>query len=150
MEQKLLLDSENKYRGARLGDQDQEVSMDAATERGRSRRGKATWSRAARAPHRRRATMNLASIKEEEPSTEITKRRSDDCSIRSRGCFVSVTLQKKKMLATPKGHERLRAAATTTVAVEGDMGYDYKGSSFRGHRGSSSERIGEKVSLDSK
>ncbi|RZR89588.1 hypothetical protein BHM03_00017333 [Ensete ventricosum] len=60
------------------------------------------------------------------------KRRSGYCSRSSRSCFVSVTLRKKKMLVTPKGHERLRVVATTTVAVEGDMGYDYKGSSFRG------------------
>ncbi|RWW51141.1 hypothetical protein BHE74_00042571 [Ensete ventricosum] len=59
VEQKLSLDSERKYVGARLGDQDQEVLMDAATGRGcgrrdRSRRGRATWSRAARVPRRRR------------------------------------------------------------------------------------------------
>ncbi|RWW56391.1 hypothetical protein BHE74_00036904 [Ensete ventricosum] len=63
---------------------------------------------------------------------------------------LEITYSRKKMSATPKGHKRLRAAATTTVAVEGDMGYDYKGSSFRGHRGSSSERVGENVSLDNK
>ncbi|RWW13465.1 hypothetical protein GW17_00022815 [Ensete ventricosum] len=69
---------------------------------------------------------------------------------RSKGASQVLRSRAKKMLATPKGHEWLRAAATMTVAVEGDMGYDYKGSSFRGHRGSSSERICENVSLDSK
>ncbi|RRT66361.1 hypothetical protein B296_00021885 [Ensete ventricosum] len=41
------------------------------------------------------------------------KRRSSDYN---RGCFVSVALR-KKTLATPKGHERLRVAATTAVAA---------------------------------
>ncbi|RRT43393.1 hypothetical protein B296_00041367 [Ensete ventricosum] len=68
------------------------------------------------------------------------KRRSNDCNRRSKGCYVSVALR-KKTLATPKGHQRLRAATTTAVAVEGDMGCD--------HKGSSSGRIGKKLSLDS-
>ncbi|RWW16211.1 hypothetical protein GW17_00019915 [Ensete ventricosum] len=46
----------------------------------------------------------------------------------------------KKTLAMSNGNERLRAAAATTVAAEGDMGYD--------HRGSSSEFVGKKLSLD--
>ncbi|RZR85827.1 hypothetical protein BHM03_00012884 [Ensete ventricosum] len=46
----------------------------------------------------------------------------------------------EKTLAMSNGNERLRAAAATTVAAEGDMGYD--------HRGSSSEFVGKKLSLD--
>ncbi|RRT47229.1 hypothetical protein B296_00029290 [Ensete ventricosum] len=62
--------------GARLVDQDQEVSTDALTRRGRSRRGRATQSRTVRVPHRRRrAVVDLASIKEEESSTKITCNR---------------------------------------------------------------------------
>ncbi|RWV87850.1 hypothetical protein BHE74_00045716 [Ensete ventricosum] len=75
------------------------------------------------------------------------KRRSDDYNRRSLGCFVSVVLW-KKMLATSKSHERLRAVATMAVATEGDMGYDHKGLSSRGYRGSSSGRVGDKLSLD--
>ncbi|RZS12366.1 hypothetical protein BHM03_00043798 [Ensete ventricosum] len=45
------------------------------------------------------------------------------------------------MLATPNGHKRLRALTTTTVAAEGDMSHD--------HKGSSSGHVGEKLSLDS-
>ncbi|RRT68551.1 hypothetical protein B296_00017385 [Ensete ventricosum] len=60
------------------------------------------------------------------------KRRSDGCSRKSRGCSVSVALW--------KGHERLRTTIATTVAVEKDVGYDHKGSSFGG--------VGEKLSLD--
>ncbi|RWW10525.1 hypothetical protein BHE74_00029286 [Ensete ventricosum] len=58
-----------------LGDQDQEVRTDIATERnhgcrGRSHRGKATWSCVARAPCRkRRATTNPASKEKEVPSS---------------------------------------------------------------------------------
>ncbi|RWV84949.1 hypothetical protein GW17_00053300 [Ensete ventricosum] len=45
------------------------------------------------------------------------------------------------MLATSNGHKRLRALTTTTVAAEGDMSHD--------HKGSSSVHVGEKLSLDS-
>ncbi|RWV93339.1 hypothetical protein GW17_00044211 [Ensete ventricosum] len=50
------------------------------------------------------------------------------------------------MLAMLKGHERLRAVAAMAVVAEGDMGCDHRGSSSRGHRGLSSERVGEKLS----
>ncbi|RWW22226.1 hypothetical protein GW17_00013595 [Ensete ventricosum] len=40
------------------------------------------------------------------------KRRSDDCSKKSRGCFISLRLR-KKMLVTLTNHEWLRVAATT-------------------------------------
>ncbi|RRT84474.1 hypothetical protein B296_00003064 [Ensete ventricosum] len=50
------------------------------------------------------------------------------------------------MLAMLKGHERLRAVTTMAVVAEGDMGCDHRGSSSRGHRGLSSERVGEKLS----
>ncbi|RWW60913.1 hypothetical protein BHE74_00032053 [Ensete ventricosum] len=48
MEQKLSLDSESKYGGARLEDQDQEVSTDVAIGRGYGRRGCSRWGRATR------------------------------------------------------------------------------------------------------
>ncbi|RZS27099.1 hypothetical protein BHM03_00060530, partial [Ensete ventricosum] len=61
--------------GARLEDQDQEVSTDTLTRRGCSRRGRATQSRTVRVPHRRRrAVVDLASI-EEESSAEIACNR---------------------------------------------------------------------------
>ncbi|RWV83766.1 hypothetical protein GW17_00054584 [Ensete ventricosum] len=62
-------------KGARLEDQDQEVSTDTLTRRGCSRRGRATQSRTVRVPHRRRrAVVDLASI-EEESSAEIACNR---------------------------------------------------------------------------
>ncbi|RWW50145.1 hypothetical protein BHE74_00043623 [Ensete ventricosum] len=44
------------------------------------------------------------------------KRRSDGCSKRSRDCSISIALR-KKTLATPKGHEWLRAAIAMVVAT---------------------------------
>ncbi|RRT42815.1 hypothetical protein B296_00018063 [Ensete ventricosum] len=67
------------------------------------------------------------------------KRRSDGYSRRSRSYSISIALR-KKMLAMPKGHKQLRAATAMMVAAEGDMSCD--------HRGSSSERICKKLSLD--
>ncbi|RRT82851.1 hypothetical protein B296_00003767 [Ensete ventricosum] len=68
MEQKLSLDSESEYGGIKLGDQDQEVSTDTMTERGRGHRGrsrrvKATQSRvglgrAARKPTGKRVIVD--------------------------------------------------------------------------------------------
>ncbi|RRT47035.1 hypothetical protein B296_00054013 [Ensete ventricosum] len=46
----------------------------------------------------------------------VKKRRSESYSRRSRGCFVSVALR-KKTLAMPKGHERLRAMAAMAMAA---------------------------------
>ncbi|RRT41957.1 hypothetical protein B296_00055494, partial [Ensete ventricosum] len=74
---KLSVDYESEYGGAGLGDQDQEVSMDAAIgrghkHRGRSRRDRVVRSCIARVPRkRRRAAMGPASIEEEEPLIEI-------------------------------------------------------------------------------
>ncbi|RWW39914.1 hypothetical protein BHE74_00054714 [Ensete ventricosum] len=74
-------------------------------------------------------------------------RRSSDYNRRSKCCFVFVALR-KKIMATPKGHERSRTATATAMATEGDMGCDHRGSSSEGHRGSSFRHVGEKLSLD--
>ncbi|RWW42740.1 hypothetical protein BHE74_00051681 [Ensete ventricosum] len=45
MEHKLSLDNESKYGGVELRDQNQGVSMDAGSERGRSCQGTTMWLR---------------------------------------------------------------------------------------------------------
>ncbi|RWW41099.1 hypothetical protein BHE74_00053436 [Ensete ventricosum] len=67
-----------------------------------------------------------------------TGRHNSGWSRRSRGCSVYVALQ-KKILTMPKGHEQLRTVATMTVAAEGDMSYDHRGSSF-GHVGRTEDK----------
>ncbi|RRT53284.1 hypothetical protein B296_00023527, partial [Ensete ventricosum] len=142
VEQKLLLDSESEYGCIGLGDQDQEVSTDAAI-------GEVTGVEVTVRPGQGHAVVHSKGALQEKESnggegTSVArreglvvateegkgegggrKRRSEDCSIRSRGYFVSVALQ-KKMLATLKGHERLRSAAVMVVVAERDMGCDYK------------------------
>ncbi|RRT52127.1 hypothetical protein B296_00035915 [Ensete ventricosum] len=196
VEQKLSLDNESKYGGARLGDQDQEVLTDAATGRGcgrrdRSCRGKATWSRAARVPRRRRrAAMDLARKdvcrgrgwavdRDQEPGHRLDRLcvRADPgdhieeargwwnsgASVRSyrwtarwridrgegagsEGTSVvgrgGPTAAAEEGRGEGTGSEGTSVAmAATEVAAEGDMGCD--------HRGLSSGRVGEKLSLDS-